>query len=86
MITGQIIVRTQGNDTGRARKGTALVMIVGIIEVPNESHLNAEGVQYTIVNNLEYPEDWTLLKCQNLKEQVKGMDASGMLLAPIWRT
>ena len=80
MITGSIITRTQGDDSGRAREGHALVTIVGIIEVPNDSELNSEGVQFAI------SQDFTPIQLTDHKDRFRGYSLGSLITEPIWRT
>ena len=85
MITGSFITRTQGNDSGHARKNSALVAIVGVIEVPNDSPFNSEGHQFQI-----HGHDTRCFLSGDLiadhQELTRGMAIGSLITEPIWRT
>lgn len=72
-ITGQLFLR----DKGRGPNGKRLMMVVGVIGVPEDTDLEGEH-QYTISN-------LTLCDGVDLSERVRGFGASNLLTESIWR-
>ena len=84
MITGSFITRTQGDNSGKARKGHALVAIVGVIEVPNDSPLNSEGQQFAVAGHDRYLT--SLDAITDHKDRFTGYALGNLITEPIWRT
>lgn len=85
MITGSFITRTQGNDSGKARKNSSLVAIIGVIEVPNDSPFNSEGHQFLI-----YGHDARCFLSGDMiadhKEALRGHAIGNLITMPLWKT
>lgn len=84
MITGSFITRTQGNNSGKARKNSALVAIVGVIEVPNDSPLNSEGHQFLIGGHDRYFSSGDMIA--DHKEAIRGHGIGNLITMDLWRT
>lgn len=77
-VTGQIITR----HTGESLNGKKLLVVVGIIAVPEDTHLEDDH-QYTVAGT-----DQLLTILPDGVDRVKecrGQTASGILTSPIWR-
>lgn len=88
-ITGQLIFRDVGQPPYEMEKGTKLMMVFGIIKVPENTPLKGEH-QY-IVTGKEKPEHEVTglvihqLHGQDVSNVTEGQAPTGILRSPIWR-
>lgn len=87
--TGQLFFRKTGIiKKNAAGKEVEVIMVLGLLGVENPDHFQAE-TQYVVVGNSrpEMLSELTILQDYkvNLSTTTKGMDAGGILTAPIWR-
>ena len=77
---GQVFFR----EVGKAPSGQRLFMVVGLVSAPDDSAFEGEH-QYVAVLAGEAM-TVTPEAGKDLTEVARGMDAGGLLRAPIWRT
>lgn len=77
-ITGQIITR----DFGQKQNGKKVLMIVGIIAVPEDAYFESDH-QYTVAGNDQLLS--ILPDGIDRVDECRGQTAGGMLTLPIWR-
>ena len=87
-ITGQIMTRP----AAKARDGkSSLVIVYGIVCVPEDSPLNKEGMQFIVSQSMFQgmsPNIELTVHRQGVidrSEEAKGMTPDGMICQPIWR-
>lgn len=84
-ITGQVIFR-EVDAPIQNRPGKKLMMVVGIVEVPEDFKFQGEH-QYVIAGDTTEKHTKILFHNdgKNVAKQISHMDADQMLLAPIWQ-
>ena len=84
-IKGQIIFRDVDADV-KNRPGKKLMMVVGVVEVPDDFKFKGEH-QYVIAGDTTENHTKILIhsKGKNMSKEINHADADQMLLLPIWQ-
>ena len=84
MLIGQLIFRDTGQPSNR--EGYKLMIVCGIISVPNNTQLKGEH-QYIVAGS--YVDDMSIKIYPeseiNLIENLRGVTLDGMIKSPLWR-
>ena len=85
-VTGQLFFRNAFSDNNvAAGKGRKLMMVVGIIAVPNDTSLKPEH-RYTVMDAKDGSQLTIVLSsAEDLTKIARGYPLGGLLTRPIWR-
>jgi hypothetical protein len=86
-ITGQLMTRRTGIKAPNDKDGQVLVMLFGIVAVPEGSMLDTEAQQHTIMGkHVDNAAGISILPNPiDQEEFMRGMSVGGALTSPIWR-
>lgn len=80
MITGQLVFLDRGNDTLSGRKNHRLVMVVGIISVPDDAPINCKHTVCSFDSA-----SLVIAGTETLTDAQKRETPNGLLTSPMWR-